>query len=161
MRQMSSPLPDGSPPSRRAALPGRRRSLLAWLGRGLVYLWAGPTSLVGLTVALLTAVSGGRVASSHGVIEASGGLARRLLRSTPIRAQAMTLGHVVIGRDQASLERSRGHELVHVRQVERWGPLFFPAYLAASAWAWLCGRHYYRDNCFEREARQGERRTNR
>jgi hypothetical protein len=105
-------------------------------------------------------MSGGRVAPAHGVLEAWGGFARRLLRSTPIGAQAMTLGHVVIGRDRVSLDRSRAHELIHVRQVERWGPLFFPAYLAASAWAWLRGRHYYRDNCFEREARRGERRTN-
>ena len=69
----------------------------------------------------------------------------------------MTLGHVVLGRDQASLDRSRAHERVHVRQAERWGPLFLPAYLAASVWSLLRGRHYYQDNCFEREARRGER----
>jgi hypothetical protein len=110
-----------------------------------------------LTVALLTALSGGRVERSHGVLEVRGGFARRLLRSTPIRAQALTLGHVVLGRDRASLNRCRAHELAHVRQAERWGPLFLPGYLAASVWAWLRGRHYYRDNWFERDARRQER----
>lgn len=138
----------------RPSRPGSRRARLA---RGLVYLWAGPTSLLGLTVALLTVLSGGRVARSWGVLEVWGGFARGLLRATPIGAQAITLGHVVVGRNRASLDRSRAHELIHVRQAERWGPLFLPAYLAASLWAWLCGRHYYRDNCFEREARRGER----
>jgi hypothetical protein len=150
MRQMSSAAP---PPPRPPATPA---SLRPRPGRWLVYLWAGPTSLLGLTAALLTALSGGRVARSQGVLEAWGGFARRLLRSTPIGAKAITLGHVVLGWDRASLDRSRPHELVHVRQAERWGPLFLPAYLAASVWAFLRGGHYYLDNCFEREAR-GER----
>jgi hypothetical protein len=109
-----------------------------------------------LTAALLTAFSGGRVERSHGVLEAWGGFASCLLRATPMRAQALTLGHVVLGRNRASLDRCRAHELAHVRQTERWGPLFLPAYLAASAWAWLLGRHYYRDNWFERDARRQE-----
>lgn len=129
------------------------------LRRGLAYLWAGPMSLLGLTAALLTAWSGGRAARSDGVLEVWGGFARGLLRITPIGAQALTLGHVVLGRDRASLDRSRAHELAHVRQAERWGPLFLPAYLAASAWAWARGRHYYRDNWFEWDARRQERRV--
>ena len=64
----------------------------------------------------------------------------------------MTLGHVVLGRDRASLERSRGHERVHVRQCERWGPLFLPAYGMASLIVKLRGGDAYRDNPFEREA---------
>jgi hypothetical protein len=50
----------------------------------------------------------------------------------------MTLDHVVIARDRDSLESTRDHERVHVRQCEVWGPLFVPAYLAAS----LSGRYY-------------------
>ena len=129
--------------------------------RGLAYLWAGPTSLLGLTAALLTVLSGGRAARSQGLLEVWGGFARGLLRSTPIGAQALTLGHVVLGRDRASLDRSRAHELAHVRQAERWGPLFLPAYLAASLWALVRGRHYYRDNWFERDATRQERRAGR
>jgi hypothetical protein len=50
------------------------------------------------------------------------------------------------------LDYSRRHELVHVAQYERWGPLFVPAYLACSAWMWLIGRDPYLDNPFEEEA---------
>lgn len=64
----------------------------------------------------------------------------------------MTLGHVVIGRDAQSLERTRDHERVHVRQCERWGPAFLPAYLLCSAWMFLTRQDPYRDNPFEKEA---------
>jgi hypothetical protein len=64
----------------------------------------------------------------------------------------MTLGHVVLGVDRTALEFSREHERVHVCQVERWGPLFIPAYLIASCVAWLRGGSAYRDNVFEKEA---------
>ena len=64
----------------------------------------------------------------------------------------MTLGHVILGASEADLDAARRHEQVHVRQYERWGPLFIPAYLAASAWLWLRGRDPYRDNPFERQA---------
>jgi VIT1/CCC1 family predicted Fe2+/Mn2+ transporter len=66
----------------------------------------------------------------------------------------MTLGHVILGRDERSLEICRDHEQAHVRQVERWGVAFIPAYLAASVLAWGRGDHYYLDNWFERDARR-------
>jgi len=66
----------------------------------------------------------------------------------------VALGHAILARDQAALDRHREHELVHVRQAERWGPLFLPAYLLASGWQLVCGRHPYRDNPFEAEARR-------
>jgi len=66
----------------------------------------------------------------------------------------MTLGHAIIGRTAYDLAYCRDHEQVHVRQVERWGPLFIPAYLVASAWAWKNGQHYYLDNVFEIDARR-------
>lgn len=64
----------------------------------------------------------------------------------------MTLGHVVIGQTSAALDIARRHELVHVRQYERWGPLFLPLYGAFSLALWLRGRDAYRENPFEREA---------
>jgi len=64
----------------------------------------------------------------------------------------MTLGHVVLGRDELLLDLTRDHERVHVRQCERWGPLFIPAYLLASLWVKLRGGRPYEDNPFEREA---------
>ena len=62
------------------------------------------------------------------------------------------LGHVVLGSTQAALDISREHERVHVRQYERWGPFFVPAYLLCSLRCYLAGKDYYRDNPFEREA---------
>lgn len=123
--------------------------------RVLVYLWTLPTSAVGLVLAALALVSGGRARSVSGVLEVHGGLAAWLLRYATILpggAAAITLGHVVAAVDAAALERTRTHERVHVRQAERWGPLFIPAYLLASAWCWLRRRDAYRDNPFEREA---------
>ena len=57
-----------------------------------------------------------------------------------------------LARTPADLDRTRAHELVHVRQYERWGPLFVPAYLLSSAYFLIRGCDPYLDNPFEREA---------
>lgn len=62
---------------------------------------------------------------------------------------AMTLGHIILGQTEAALDVSRDHEHVHVRQYERWGPFFLPAYLGCSFVLWMQGRDAYRDNPFE------------
>lgn len=128
-------------------------------GRAWAYSWAAPTTLVGLAAGVLTLATGGRVRGRAGALEFHGGFARWMLRRKLVRAQAMTLGHVIIGRDPECLDGRRDHEQAHVRQVERWGITFIPAYLIASAWAWSRGRHYYLDNWFEVDARRacGER----
>ncbi len=123
-------------------------------GRTLRYAWAAPTTLIGLTAGALTLASGGRAQRSQGALEFHGGFARWFLELTPVSASAMTLGHVIIGRDEHCLAYCRDHEQVHVRQVERWGPAFIPVYLLASLWAWGRGGHYYLDNTFEHEARR-------
>jgi drug/metabolite transporter (DMT)-like permease len=64
----------------------------------------------------------------------------------------MTLGHVVLGRDENCLEDCGDHERVHVRQYESWGPLFLPAYFGSSIAALLRGDDPYLGNRFEREA---------
>jgi hypothetical protein len=71
-----------------------------------------------------------------------------------MRPAAMTLGHVILAVDQPTLDRWRAHERVHVRQAERWGPLFPLAYAAASAAAWGRGKDPYLENFFELEAQQ-------
>jgi hypothetical protein len=123
--------------------------------RLLIYLWAGPTTVIGLLLTALALATGGRATVVDGVLESSGGFAAFFLRRCTLLeggATAMTLGHVVLGRDQAALDRTRRHERVHVRQVERWGPFFLPAYLIASIVAMARGRHPYRDNAFEVQA---------
>ena len=129
-------------------------SLLGKLIKLLLYLWAGPTTLAGLLLALLARLGGGETKVVDGVLEAHGGLLTALLERVPIAggASAMTLGHVVIGRNQTDLDVTRVHERVHVKQYERWGPFFVPAYFAACALAWSRGQRAYRDSHFEREA---------
>jgi hypothetical protein len=119
--------------------------------RVLAYAWAAPTSCLGLVV---VACAGARVAWRSGVLEAHGrGIALAFDMVAPGRGiLAMTLGHVVIGRDGVALDETRAHERVHVAQCERWGVAFVPAYVCASAVAWLRGGDIYADNVFEREA---------
>jgi hypothetical protein len=121
-------------------------------------MWALPATVIGLLVSVF-ALPGGRVAVVDGIIEAHGPLLRWALRRLipiPGGAVAITFGHVVVARSVAALHDTRGHERVHVRQYERWGLLFLPAYLVASAVALARGGDGYFDNRFEREARKGE-----
>jgi hypothetical protein len=120
-----------------------------------LFLWALPWTALGIVVGLIGVATGGGFQRVGRVLEFHGGLIEYLLRSwVPIAngASAMTLGHCVIARSEIDLDLSRGHELVHVAQYERWGPLFVPAYLGFSAWLWVVGRDPYLDNPFEVEA---------
>ena len=89
-----------------------------------------------------------------GVLEFGGGSIGRWVSRlpAPFAFSAITFGHVVLGIDHATLTVVRTHEQAHVRQYERWGPFFVPAYLLSSLVQLLRGRNLYRDNYFEREA---------
>src|SRR5437868_2257832 len=107
--------------------------------RWMLYLWVMPTTALGLLF-VAPAIFGGEIGIIEGVIEIHGGIAAWFLRRCTLLqggASAMTLGHVVLGRDQNTLDRTRAHERVHVRQCEIWGPLFLPAYLVGSIVALL------------------------
>jgi hypothetical protein len=122
------------------------------------FLWTVPNTTLGVVV-VLVGFSRASLRVVDGVLEAHGPVLAWLLKTlVPLSggAAALTLGHVVIGVDAQSLEVTRAHERVHVRQYERWGPFFVPAYLIASATAALRGRHFYFDNIFEIEACRGE-----
>ena len=102
------------------------------------YVWAGPNSLVGLVGALTTRT---RPVRWRGVLlfeDAGGGLAR-FLRWRGFAA--ITLGHVIVTNRPLD-DRLLAHELEHVAQHERWGPLYYPAYLLGSI-------RGYRRNPFE------------
>jgi hypothetical protein len=105
------------------------------------YVWAAPNSLVGLLGGLTTR---SRPVRWRGVLlfeDADGGLAR-FLRWRGFAA--ITLGHVIVANRRLN-DRLLAHELEHVAQHERWGLLYYPAYLLGSV-------RGYRRNPFERAA---------
>ncbi|MFG0331218.1 MAG: GNAT family N-acetyltransferase [Phycisphaerales bacterium] len=123
--------------------------------RLLAVLWASPYTAIGLAIGAVGLLTpGGRARLGPGIIEFHGGAVKWFVAHLPLGAStlAVTLGHTVLGQTAASLDRARAHELVHVRQFERWGPFMGPAYLLASLILWMRGRRPYRDNPFEREA---------
>src|SRR5262245_39852238 len=128
------------------------------LRQSLLILWTLPWTILGLLLGCAALATGGGGKRVGRVLEFHGGILEWLLKYVPIAggAAAMTLGHCVIARTSADLDHSRRHELVHVAQYERWGPLFVPAYLACSAWQWTLGRDAYLDNPFEEEAYRTE-----
>ena len=109
-------------------------------------IWASPWSLVGLLLAPFF----DRRSIRDGVLWCEGA---RWPKRLGWRYRAITFGHVVLSLDELDDATFR-HELAHVRQYERWGPLLVPAYLVAGAGAWMRGRRAYRDNPFEVDARR-------
>jgi hypothetical protein len=122
--------------------------------RLLAVLWASPYTLLGLFLGVVGLCTGGRARIRGRVVEFYGGGVKWLLHQFVFGegAMAFTLGHTVLGQTDAALDISHQHEIVHVRQFERWGPLMGPAYLGCTLVLWLMGRRPYHDNPFEREA---------
>lgn len=116
--------------------------------RGLVALWSGPLTLVGLAVGALGGAAP-RIDRERDclVTRDVGGLPGRFLRGQG--ADAATIGRVVVSASAAPSPSLLDHEAVHVRQQERLGPLFALAYPVAQA------RWGYRANPFEVAARAG------
>ncbi len=122
--------------------------------------WPLPWTLAGLLLALPALLGGGwqwRRVDGTAALCAHGGLSGRILARSWIGA--ITIGHLVLARDRATLERTLAHELVHVQQYERWGLLFPLLYLWASWEAWRRGGRAYWDNRYEVEAREAEDRS--
>lgn len=122
--------------------------------RILAVLWASPYTLLGLLLGFTGLCTGGRARRRGRVIEFYGGAVKWLVERLPSGpfTLAMTLGHTILGQTSTGLDVARDHEMVHVRQFERWGLLMGPAYLGCSAALWLAGKRAYRDNPFERQA---------
>jgi hypothetical protein len=126
----------------------------------LARLWALPNTMIGLLFVPAACGVRGGIELVDGVLEVHSPLIAWMLRHCtrlPGGASAITFGHVVLGRNREALVATRAHERVHVRQCERWGPAFFPAYLLASAWGLLTGDGAYHGNVFERQAKQCSR----
>lgn len=123
-----------------------------------LYLWAGPCSLAGLAVVSVALVMGARARLQDGTLQVAGGRFAGFLSGLPTRLRilAFTNGHVIFALSWPVMDAYRAHELVHVRQYERWGPLFPVLYLGASLVLKLRGRDPYFENPFERAARKAE-----
>lgn len=126
------------------------RSILQILG----FAWASPYTLLGLLIGGVGLMTGGTAQRRGRTLEFYGGAVTWFVTHLPHGqfTLAMTLGHTILGRTAASLDVARPHELVHVRQFERWGFFMGPAYLLSSLVLWLMGRQPYRDNPFEKQA---------
>lgn len=126
----------------------------------LAIAWASPCTAVGLLAGLLGLLSGGHVRRRGRTLEFWGGIVSWFLRRIPGlgAVSAMTVGHVILGESDDSLDYSRAHEWIHVRQYERWGIFFFPAYFGCMLWLFARGQHPYYDNPFEVEAYRATRR---
>jgi hypothetical protein len=138
-------------------------------------LWALPVSLCALP--LLPLALGwplphrlrSRWAVCDGALEVTSPALAWFLRGPWFRAitggsgfAAATIGHVIVARDAQCLRDCRVHEHAHVRQCERWGPLFPFAYVLAGLYVAVKKQSfgaYYGDNPFEIEARRAEYET--
>ena len=144
----------GKPSSLQPAPRLKRDALARGAALAAVYAWAGLYSAIGLALGFLALLLGATARAHRGALEFGGGRIGKLVSRLPrpFAFSAITFGHVILGIDHATLAAVRAHEHVHVRQYERWGPFFIPAYLLSSLVQLLRGRNPYRDNYFEREA---------
>lgn len=119
--------------------------------RAFAYLWAAPWTLFGLLLVIPLKLTGSALKCRQGIWICYGPSTQKLLRRAPISggAAALTLGHVILACDEVTFHRTFEHEMVHVRQYERWGIFFIPAYFLASLWLFIRRRDYYRENPFE------------
>ncbi len=120
-----------------------------FVARSFLIAWASPNTLLGASLGAIGLLMGARVQFRRGVLEFYGGGVRWGLARF---ATAITFGHTILGLDEDSLDRCREHEHVHVRQYERWGPFFLPAYVLCWFVLRVRGRDGYRENPFERQA---------
>lgn len=135
----------------------RRRQLVALLGiwvpqrpltvagRVAVRIWAAPMTAIGLVAGAASATKP-RLRDGVVVFAPARGLTGAVIRKRGFSATG--LGHVVICVTEPS-PQLWAHELVHVRQAERLGPLMIPVYLA------LLAAYGYTRNPLEMAARLG------
>jgi hypothetical protein len=114
------------------------------LVRFLGWLWALPTTVLGLLLGLLSFQMPRRLGSLILFDGKRRGVTALLAR---MHRTAMTLGFVILGNRRVE-GRLLTHERHHVRQSMWWGPFFVPVYLA------LAVRYGYRGHPFERAARR-------
>ena len=135
----------------------RALTALAWwvpsaprhpLARLAARIWAAPLSALGLGLAAASATRPRPQAGALVAAPADRGAFR--LGFTRRGFRAVTLGHVILAREEPDA-RLLAHELVHVRQAERLGPLM------ALLYPGLMPVYGYARHPMERAARRGAR----
>ena len=98
------------------------------LVRVVGFMWTLPNTVIGMLLGLLT-FQVPRTAPGALVFDRRprGVSAPPLSRIVFRRFTAITFGHVILGRAPVDPALLR-HELAHVRQYDRWGPLYMPVY---------------------------------
>jgi hypothetical protein len=119
-------------------------------GRVAAALWAGPFTLVGVTLGALGGVRP-RWDPTHGCLVVAGVRGPSGAALAAVGADANTIGQAVLSRRPDPSPALLAHESAHVRQTERLGPFLLPAYV------WFAARHGYRDHPLERAARGAAR----
>jgi hypothetical protein len=114
--------------------------------RVLAYVWTSPNTFLGLLLGLL-AFQRPRQAEGILIFDAHVRGFNRALRL--FRRAAITYGHVVLSNRRVE-GRLLVHELHHVRQYERLGPLYIPLYVLI--WLFMG----YKRHPFEEAARLAE-----
>ena len=123
-----------------AWMPGAPRSAV---GRAVSLIWAAPITFAGLLAGGGSLVRP-RVVAGVLLFAPARGVTGWVLRRRGFAAAG--LGHVIVSVEEPS-PQLLAHELTHVRQAERLGPLMAPAYLGFLA------VHGYQRNPFEQAAR--------
>jgi hypothetical protein len=119
---------------------------MARLLRVLAYVWASPNTLLGLLFGLLSFQVPRR---AHGILIYDGPARGFVWVLGKFKRTAITYGHVVLS-NQPVEEPLLVHELHHVWQYERLGPLYIPIYILV--WVFTG----YRRHPFEMAARAAE-----
>ena len=119
---------------------------MADLLRALVYAWALPNTILGLVCG---ALSFQRYRRIEGVMVFDGPVTGFLSILRRFHRSAITFGHVVLSNRPVE-GRLLAHELHHVWQYERLGPLYIPIYLVV--WVFTG----YRRHPFELSAKLAE-----
>jgi len=137
-----------------------RVKLWGWFREGFRYVWPSPWTAFGLLFVLVPWRGDREIIRYGGTIGVVGPAIERLLKKAwvPGGAAALTLGHTILAVDKETFYGTWTHEVVHVRQYERWGVFFIPAYLLSSVWVRLRGGDAYWDNPFEVQAREEDSR---
>ena len=134
------------------------RTLRAWLARPFRFRdwWRSlPGDLLGLMVMFgcgIPAPTREHVAGDVAAVLVEDPRVERWFRAQLIPVRAQTLGRYVFARESVPADMLV-HECEHIRQWERFGPLYLPLYFGSSGIALLRGRRPYWDNHFEAAAR--------